>query len=234
MQNALNMLKKTALISIATMGFSTAAMATNTSIDDLVTVTNVSGNGVMISTPNTSNTFANSGNMTAIASHNADKLASLIGDLATQNHSTNTNFDTNNRFNMSSNNHSSMISGLITKAKNFIGLPYRFGGTSPVSGFDCSGFMQYVYKQNADVDLPRTSQAMASSGHYVSRDQLKAGDMVFFRTHGGSISHVGMYIGDNQFIHAPRTGRSIEITSLDNSYWSKTFATARRVLNDNA
>lgn len=223
----LNVLKKSALISIATIGFSTGAMAAN-SIDDQVTVTNVSGNGVMISTP-TYNNFT--------ATRPSDNLSSLIGQLATQANSapsinfTNTSYSTATS---QSNSHSPLISSLINKAKNFIGLPYRFGGTSPVSGFDCSGFMQYVYKQNADLDLPRTSQAMASAGHYVSRDQLKAGDMVFFRTHGGSISHVGMYIGDNQFIHAPRTGRSIEITSLDNSYWSKTFATARRVLSDNA
>lgn len=126
------------------------------------------------------------------------------------------------------------VQGLIAKAKTLIGLPYRFGGTSPVSGFDCSGFMQYIFKQTAGISLPRRSEEMASSGHYVSRDQLQAGDMVFFKTHGSNISHVGMYIGDNQFIHAPRTGKSIEITSLGNSYWAKTFVTARRVLSEDA
>lgn len=218
----LNVLKKATLISVATIGFSTGAMATN-SIDDQVTVTNVSGNGVMISTP-TANTVTTTFNTNS----NNDKLSTLINQLSNKPEQPTATFATT-----SSNNSTSLVSSLIAKAKNFIGLPYRFGGTSPVSGFDCSGFMQYVYKQNG-VDLPRTSQAMASSGRSVARGELKAGDMVFFRTEGSRISHVGMYIGDNQFIHAPRTGRSIEITSLNSGYWSKTFATARRVLNDNA
>lgn len=218
----LNVLKKATLISVATIGFSTGAMATN-SIDDQVTVTNVSGNGVMISTP-TANTVATTFNTNS----NNDKLSTLINQLSNKPEQPTATFATT-----SSNNSTSLVSSLIAKAKNFIGLPYRFGGTSPVSGFDCSGFMQYVYKQNG-VDLPRTSQAMASSGRSVARGELKAGDMVFFRTEGSRISHVGMYIGDNQFIHAPRTGRSIEITSLNSGYWSKTFATARRVLNDDA
>lgn len=217
----LNVLKKATLISVATIGFSTGAMATN-SIDDQVTVTNVSGNGVMISTP-TANTVTTTFNTNS----NNDKLSTLINQLSNKPEQPTATFATT-----SSNNSTSLVSSLIAKAKNFIGLPYRFGGTSPVSGFDCSGFMQYVYKQNG-VDLPRTSQAMASSGRSVARGELKAGDMVFFRTEGSRISHVGMYIGDNQFIHAPRTGRSIEITSLNSGYWSKTFATARRVLNDN-
>lgn len=225
----LNVLKKATLISVATIGFSTGAMATNSSksLDDQVTVTNVSGNGVMISTP-TANTVATNFNVNS----SNDKLNALIGQLSSKSEQPTANFATLNTPSDTSKS-SSLVSGLIAKAKNFIGLPYRFGGTSPVSGFDCSGFMQYVYKQNG-VDLPRTSQAMATSGRYVARGELKAGDMVFFRTGGGSISHVGMYIGDNQFIHAPRTGRSIEITSLNSGYWSKTFATARRVLNDNA
>lgn len=147
------------------------------------------------------------------------------------------------QFNPSSSNFSSSnfsvapssptVQGLIAKAKTLIGLPYRFGGTSPVSGFDCSGFMQYIYKHTANVDLPRRSEDMASVGQRISREALKAGDMVFFKTHGSAISHVGMYIGENRFIHAPRTGKSIEITSLGNSYWTKTYATARRVLADN-
>lgn len=126
------------------------------------------------------------------------------------------------------------VQGLIAKAKTLIGLPYRFGGTSPVSGFDCSGFMQYIFKQTAGINLPRRSEDMASSGRSVSRGDLQAGDMVFFKTHGSSISHVGMYIGNNQFIHSPRTGKSIEITSLGSGYWAKTFVTARRVLSENA
>ena len=126
---------------------------------------------------------------------------------------------------------SSKVDSLIAKAKNFIGLPYRWGGTSPVSGFDCSGFMQYVYKATANINLPRTSGTMAQVGERISRDALKPGDMVFFAHSGGSrISHVGMYIGEGRFIHAPSTGKSIQITSLSTGYWANKFVTARRVL----
>lgn len=120
--------------------------------------------------------------------------------------------------------------GLIAKAKNFIGLPYRFGGTSPTSGFDCSGFMQYVYKQTANIDLPRTSDSMARVGQRVSREELQPGDMVFFSLGGGRISHVGMYVGEGRFIHSPSTGKSIQITALNSGYWAGKFVTARRVL----
>jgi cell wall-associated NlpC family hydrolase len=119
---------------------------------------------------------------------------------------------------------------LIAKAKNFIGLPYRFGGTSPTSGFDCSGFMQYVYKQTANIDLPRTSSSMAQVGQRVPRSDLRPGDMVFFSLSGGRISHVGMYVGEGRFIHSPSTGKSIQITALNSGYWADKFVTARRVL----
>lgn len=126
---------------------------------------------------------------------------------------------------------SDKASSLIAKAKNFIGLPYRFGGTSPTSGFDCSGFMQYVYKETANITLPRTSGSMAQVGSKVSRDELQAGDMVFFSHSGGRISHVGMYIGEGRFIHSPSTGKTISITSLNSGYWANKFVTARRVIN---
>ena len=122
---------------------------------------------------------------------------------------------------------------LISNAMGFIGVAYRFGGTSP-TGFDCSGFMQYVFRKAFAVNLPRTSASQASVGSYVSRSELRPGDMVFFRTHGSRISHVGMYIGNDRFIHAPRTGKRIEITSLSGKYWNSRYATARRVKRNNA
>ena len=122
---------------------------------------------------------------------------------------------------------------LISNAMGFIGVAYRFGGTSP-TGFDCSGFMQYVFRKAFAVNLPRTSAAQAAVGSYVSRSELRPGDMVFFRTHSSRISHVGMYIGNDRFIHAPRTGKRIEITSLSSKYWNARYATARRVKRNNA
>lgn len=119
---------------------------------------------------------------------------------------------------------------LIMNAMSLIGVAYRFGGNSPTQGLDCSGFMQYIFRRSMGVNLPRTAAAMATVGQAVDRANLKPGDMVFFRTAGGSrISHVGMYIGNDRFIHAPRTGRNIEITSLSGHYWTSKYATARRI-----
>ena len=110
-----------------------------------------------------------------------------------------------------------------------LGVAYRYGGTSASTGFDCSGFMQHIFKRSMGVNLPRTSAAQAKMGVGVSRSELQPGDMVFFRTMGrGRISHVGLYIGNNRFIHAPRTGKRIEVTSLSNKYWNAKYAFARR------
>ena len=118
---------------------------------------------------------------------------------------------------------------LIMNAMGLLGVAYRFGGNSPVSGLDCSGFMQYIFRKSMNINLPRTSSEMAQIGTQISRSALQVGDMVFFNTAGRRISHVGMYIGDNRFIHAPRKGKSIEITSLENKYWNSKYVTARRV-----
>ena len=117
---------------------------------------------------------------------------------------------------------------LIMNAMSLIGLSYRFGGNSPTQGLDCSGFMQYIFKRSMGITLPRTSAEMATVGQQVDRANLKPGDMVFFGS-GGRVSHVGMYIGNDRFIHTPRTGRDIEITSMNGNYWKSRYITARRV-----
>ncbi|WP_019271850.1 C40 family peptidase [Neisseria lactamica] len=119
---------------------------------------------------------------------------------------------------------------LIGSAMGLLGVAYRYGGTSVSTGFDCSGFMQHIFRRAMGINLPRTSAEQAQMGSPVSRSELQPGDMVFFRTLGGSrISHVGLYIGNDRFIHAPRTGKNIEITSLSHKYWSGKYAFARRV-----
>ncbi|HGM1070157.1 TPA: C40 family peptidase [Neisseria gonorrhoeae] len=119
---------------------------------------------------------------------------------------------------------------LIGSAMGLLGIAYSYGGTSVSTGFDCSGFMQHIFKRAMGINLPRTSAEQARMGAPVARSELQPGDMVFFRTLGGSrISHVGLYIGNNRFIHAPRTGKNIEITSLSHKYWSGKYAFARRV-----
>lgn len=118
---------------------------------------------------------------------------------------------------------------LIMNAMGLLGVAYRFGGNSPTNGLDCSGFMQYIFKRSMRINLPRSSREMATVGAPVSKPNLQPGDMVFFSQGGGSISHVGMYIGNGRMIHAPRTGRNIEITSIEQGYWASRYVTARRV-----
>ncbi|MFJ3050533.1 MULTISPECIES: C40 family peptidase [Pseudomonas nitroreducens/multiresinivorans group] len=121
-------------------------------------------------------------------------------------------------------------SRIVERAHELIGTPYRWGGESEENGFDCSGLLVYLYRSIANRKLPRTTHSMiAQRQNEVSRDELQPGDAVFFNHNGGgSASHVGLYIGDDRFIHAPRTGKTIRIDSLDNSYWNRSFTTARR------
>jgi cell wall-associated NlpC family hydrolase len=116
---------------------------------------------------------------------------------------------------------------LIQDALAARGTRYRWGGTSR-GGFDCSGFTRYLMARNMGVTLPHSAHAQAHYGQKVSLDDLKEGDLVFFQTYRRGISHVGLYIGGNRFIHAPRTGRSVEVESLS-GYYRRRFVTARRL-----
>ena len=118
---------------------------------------------------------------------------------------------------------------LLLQAMSLIGVAYRFGGSNPESGLDCSGFIQYVFKKSLRVTLPRTAAGMAQVGREIERDELKAGDLVFFNTRGFRYSHVGIYLGNNKFIHAPRTGKNIEVANMGQSYWTTRYNGARRV-----
>jgi cell wall-associated NlpC family hydrolase len=114
--------------------------------------------------------------------------------------------------------------GVVGIAMQYLGVPYVWGGSSP-SGFDCSGFAMYVYAQ-VGVSLPHNAAMQYSSvGVYVPRDQLEAGDLVFF----DGLGHMGMYIGGDQFIHAPHTGDVVKISSLNDSWYASTYVGAKRV-----
>ncbi|AMD46961.1 C40 family peptidase [Bordetella holmesii] len=115
-----------------------------------------------------------------------------------------------------------------------IGTPYSWGGDDPVDGFDCSGLALFVFRETAGIDLPRTSRAQRQAGDNVNRRQLRPGDLVFFATsRRGVTSHVGIYIGQNQFVHAPSRGAKVRVDKLSNSYWSKRYVGARSYLESN-
>ena len=118
------------------------------------------------------------------------------------------------------------INSLIDTAKSYIGTPYVYGGSTP-SGFDCSGFVKYVYGQ-IGISLSRTSYTQANEGTYVAYEDLMPGDIVCFGS--GSISHVGIYVGDGQFIHSPRTGYSVCIAPLSGGSYNGMFRFARRII----
>jgi cell wall-associated NlpC family hydrolase len=115
-------------------------------------------------------------------------------------------------------------------ALGLIGVRYRYGGDTPVGGLDCSGLIRYVFQQVTGVTLPRTSKELSQVGANVSLDDLQVGDLVFFNTRNYAFSHVGLYLGDNRFIHAPRRGREVEITTLSPEYWQRHFNGARRLV----
>jgi cell wall-associated NlpC family hydrolase len=117
---------------------------------------------------------------------------------------------------------------LMIQALALVGIRYRYGGDSPDSGFDCSGFVRYVFNQFGTL-LPRSASEISRVGLAVARDDLKPGDLVFFNTLRRPYSHVGIYLGDQKFIHAPSRGGQIEIVSMSNRYWERRYNGARRV-----
>ncbi|MEO8155037.1 MAG: C40 family peptidase [Rhizobacter sp.] len=121
-------------------------------------------------------------------------------------------------------------SGLVGSAMNFLGVPYKHGGNNSDTGFDCSGFTRHVYESSIGLLLPRRvdEQAKASGLSAVKRKDLKPGDLVFFNTLKRTFSHVGIYVGDDKFIHAPKPGGEVRVESLGVRYWAKRFTGARR------
>ena len=120
---------------------------------------------------------------------------------------------------------------IVKTAKRFIGVPYRWGGSSPDVGFDCSGLTMTVYRLNG-LNLPRSSREQYRVGNPISRSKLSQGDLVFFATSSGRrVSHVGIYTGGGKFIHAPKNGKKIRTESLTNSYFRSRYVGARSYLN---
>lgn len=120
-------------------------------------------------------------------------------------------------------------SSLINTAMGMIGIPYRFGGTSADTGFDCSGFVRAIYQDTVGHLLPRRADEQAQATQKIDKKELKPGDLVFFNTMRRAFSHVGIYVGNGQFIHSPSKGKTVRVEDMNTSYWSKRFNGARRV-----
>ena len=119
---------------------------------------------------------------------------------------------------------------VLMRAISLVGTPYRYGGNSPEGGFDCSGLVNYVFHDMLDLRLPRSSRELAAwQGPRIALDRLTAADLVFFGDRG-NVSHVGIYVGEGRFVHAPSTGGTVRLDRLDGPYWADHYSGATRVL----
>lgn len=123
---------------------------------------------------------------------------------------------------------------ILSQAMALLGVPYKKGGNTPETGFDCSGFVRHIYETSIGRLLPRRAEEQALTTQKIDRNELNPGDLVFFNTMRRTFSHVGIYIGDGKFIHAPSTGKTIRIDDLRAAYWTKRFTGARRVQEANS
>lgn len=127
-------------------------------------------------------------------------------------------------------NVSQKASELVVNAMGFLGVPYKWGGTDADTGFDCSGFVVSVYQQSIGLLLPRKSEQQAAATQKIDQTDLQPGDLVFFNTMRRTFSHVGIYVGNGKFIHAPKAGAEVRVENMGGSYWQRRFNGARRVL----
>ncbi|KRB89127.1 C40 family peptidase [Noviherbaspirillum sp. Root189] len=121
-------------------------------------------------------------------------------------------------------------SELAMQAMSMIGIRYKYGGNAPESGLDCSGLVRYVFRKTSGTELPRTSEEISRVGEKIDSADLQPGDLVFYNTLRRGFSHVGIYLGDNKFIHAPRAGAEVRVERMDIGYWKKRFNGARRII----
>ncbi|MGA7595697.1 MAG: C40 family peptidase, partial [Gallionella sp.] len=124
---------------------------------------------------------------------------------------------------------SASVRQLAAYARGLIGTPYKYGGRSPKAGFDCSGFVDYVFRHSAHVSLPHNSRLISRQGFPVKPNQLREGDLVFYDTNHSTYSHVGIYLGNYRFIHAPSSGGSVRTEDMREAYWERHYNGARRI-----
>ena len=117
----------------------------------------------------------------------------------------------------------------VLRALGFVGVPYRWGGTTPEAGFDCSGLIRYIYEQMTGRPLPYNAYGLARIAQAIDDSELQPGDLVFFHTLSEPFSHVGIYLGESRFLHAPRSGSTVRISDMNNRYWTSRYNGARRL-----
>lgn len=118
---------------------------------------------------------------------------------------------------------------IIERALELIGVRYRRGGSSPQTGFDCSGLVNHVFREVHGMILPRSSRAISKTGQSVEKEELQSGDLVLFHNLRKTVTHIGIYIGDNKFVHSPKPGQKVSIADLRERYWSRRYYGARRI-----
>lgn len=123
------------------------------------------------------------------------------------------------------------LNDLAFYALSLSGTPYRYGGNSPETGFDCSGFVRHVFHSTLGIELPRSSREINELGERIDPDELRPGDLVFYNTLRRAFSHVGIYLGDGRFVHSPSSGGGIRVDDMSQSYWKKRFNGARRIIS---
>ena len=128
-----------------------------------------------------------------------------------------------------SKNVSTKASELVVNAMGFLGVPYKRGGNTAETGFDCSGFVRAMYEQSIGLVLPRRAEQQAAATQDIDKSELKPGDLVFFNTLKRTFSHVGIYVGEGRFIHSPKPGSEVRVESMNIDYWARRFDGARRV-----
>lgn len=120
-------------------------------------------------------------------------------------------------------------SEILVNALGLTGIKYQYGGNNPQTGFDCSGFVRYVFREAANITLPPTARAISQLGKTVKKDDLQPGDLVFFNTLKSAFSHVGIYIGNNRFVHAPSAGKTVRVEEMNSQYWQSRYNGAQRL-----
>jgi len=134
-----------------------------------------------------------------------------------------------NRISEAGNQMQNQASDLVVGAMGFLGVPYRRGGNSAESGFDCSGFVKAIYEQTIGLVLPRSAAQQAAATQTIDKSELKPGDLVFFNTMRHAFSHVGIYVGNGKFIHSPKPGAEVRVEDMGLAYWARRYDGARRV-----